>query len=159
LKNLLRVFLKDKLNKLLILLLGIWLLLLFFDELNCKENDIYIYQNNKVLGYFTPEEFKNLVNNADKQVEQIDAEKENRVEIKVLDNPYKVEKENTYKARFRIIWYNEKKEIIKSIDMESTIIINEDSSNPYPAWRVTYRNISEYSLPVLIVLCVILGVL
>lgn len=158
-KNFLKNFWKDKMNKILFILFFI-LIIKGCDVLYAKEdNNIYIYQNKKVVGYFTKEEFASLVNNSDLYVSEIEAEKENRVEIKVLDSPYKIEKENKYKARFSITWKDSKGKVLKKITLDSIITINEDASNPYPAWRVLYRNISEYSTPVLIILCVILAII
>lgn len=158
--NFLKKFWGDKMNKVLFVLFFVLLLTKGCDALHAKEdNNIYIYQNKKVVGFFTKEEFTSLVNNSDLYVSEIEAEKQDRVEIVVLDSPYKIEKENKYKARFSITWKDEKGKILKEVTLDSIITINEDASNPYPAWRVLYRNISEYSTPVLIILCVILAII
>lgn len=158
--NFLKKFWNDKMNKILFILFFVLILVKGCDVLHAKEdNNIYIYQNKKVVGYFTKEEFASLINNSDLYVSEIEAEKEDRVEIKVLDSPYKIEKENKYKARFTITWKDSKGKVLKEITLDSIITINENASNPYPSWCVLYRNITEYSTPVLIILCVILAII
>lgn len=157
-KNLLKKFFSDTLNRILLYLI-IFLGLMQSCSLFGSSNDILVYQNKKIVGSFTKEEFTSLIQSADLYVQEIDAEQSKRVEIEVKDTPYKVEKENKYKARFSIKWKNADNKVIKEVVIDSYIVINENSANPYPSWRVAYRNVAEYSLPVLIILCVVLGIL
>jgi hypothetical protein len=129
-------------------ILSLLILICFTGLLYAKDdNYLYIYQHNKIIGKFTIEQFKSLVEGADKYKEIITAQKEKRLLI-ISEEVLPLDKDNTYKTNIRIIWQNREQKEINYIVSELILNIDNDKSNNIPEWRIYYRNISEVGFPI-----------
>jgi len=126
------------------LLITIFILLCAL-SLIAKDNNLYVYQNGKVIGQFTPAEFKALVQGADLYAQELEAENKG-LKIDIIDKPYKLESSGMYVCNFSIKWIGKTGHVLKEIKMQSEIQIPE-GDNPMPEWRVKYREIAEIGFP------------
>ena len=117
-----------------------------FSYVQAKDLNIYVYQNNKVLGQFTPTEFKALVKGADCYVQETEAEKsEKTFRVEVIGKPIQKGKSDIWECKFSIKWFDQKGMVLKGILVTSDIFIPQ---NREPEWRVIYKNIAEIGFPV-----------
>ena len=127
--------------------LFITILVLISIPLYSADNNIYISQNNKVIGKLTPKQFELLVEASDRYQEIMLAQKEGRVSIQVLADLEKTSIINQYKVVIRIQWLNEKNEEVNFVSSIMFLNIDNESETQIPEWRMIYRDISEIGFP------------
>jgi hypothetical protein len=121
-----------------------------------KSKELFIYQDNNLVGKINVQQFESLVQGAEKYKEIIEAQRSNRVTIKVLDKVQKTEIEGQYKAKVKIIWINKNNNEINFILID--MILNIDKNKTIPEWKILYKEIASVAFPItfallLIILC------
>jgi hypothetical protein len=137
-------------------LLTLLILICFTGVLYAKEKDNYIYiqQYNKITGKLTPDQFAILVKASENYMSIMEAQNNDRVSIIVLEEPSKIS-DNKYQTKIKIIWKNEKGEEINFVTSIMYLTITNNKED-LPEWRITYRNVAEYCVPILLIVIFII---
>ena len=135
-------------NRMKKIILTLIILVCFTALLHAKQNDIIVSQNGKAIGSFTVEQFKTLIDGADKYKEIMEAQKDNRVSVQLLNDVEKTTIINQYKAVVKIRWVSKDNKEINYIDAIIFINIDNQNEGDVSECRIVYRNISEIGFPI-----------
>jgi len=135
------------------------ILLLFFTckELRSEEvGSVDVYYNNEYQLTWTLEEFNTIIKAAKFHSEIIDAEKNERVYIKLEDTIWKLKEKsiNEFVTGMEIIWEDEKGNILKLIPIEATITEVKIEETKLGFLRRMYTRIAEIGFPIAILLLI-----
>ena len=96
--------------------------------------------SNKVLGQYTYEQFRSLIEGAAYTSEMVTAEKSGRVRAYTDKIPWTIGELKEYDTVLHIEWFDVTGKVFKSMKIEIKLTIN---SQGYSVIRVAYRNIAE----------------
>lgn len=80
-----------------------------------QAGDLKIYQNNKLVGTMTVQQFESIVKGAEKYKEIIEAQKKDRIDIELLEPVTQTETDGEYATQIKISWKDEKNREINFI--------------------------------------------
>lgn len=119
-------------------------------------NTIDLYSNGEYVHSYTIPQFKSLINNNEFVLEQINAEKEGRVVVELLDEEFSFNKDGLYQGYLRIKWLNENGSTLKQlkvfIELKATDI-EKNNSNIVYKW---YSDIANIGFPISIIILLLL---
>ncbi len=112
-----------------------------------QASDLKIYQDNKLVGTMTVQQFESIVKGAEKYKEIIDAQKKDRIDIEVLEPVKETKVPGEYATQIKISWKDEDNKEINFIKIYVVLNIDNDKSKLIPEWKIIYRDIASYSFP------------
>lgn len=131
------------------------LIILFIPSLLFSQDFVKVYDKDKHVGNLSIESLELLVEASEKYKEIIEAQKNNRVIIEVLDEVVETKIIGQYKTRIKIIWYNDSGKEINYIITKVLLNIDNQSESQIAQWRIQYRNVAEFGFPVSLLLIII----
>ena len=120
--------------------------LLFTPLMVYPDSNLYIYQNNHVIGVISISQFKNLIEGAERYKDIMEAQMNNRVTI--VSGKVVKDYSGKYKTKFIVTWKNEKGETLNFISSTLEINIENDKALGIAKRRIIYRNVSEIGFPI-----------
>jgi hypothetical protein len=112
-----------------------------------QASDLKIYQDNKLVGTMTVQQFESIVKGAEKYKEIIEAQKKDRIDIELLEPVRQTETDGEYATQIKISWKDEKNKEINFIKIYVVLNIDNDTADQLPQWKIIYRDIASYSFP------------
>lgn len=112
-----------------------------------QASDLKIYQDNKLFGTMTVEQFTSIVQGAEKYKEIIEAQSKDRIDIELLQPIKETDNQGEYATQIKISWKDKDNKQINFIKVYIILNIDNDKANLIPDWKIVYRDIASYSFP------------
>lgn len=116
---------------------------------------IEVVDKNTVVGRLSIESLEKLVEASEKYKDIMEAQKNNRLSISLLDAVRETKVIGQYKTKIKISWFNDKGKEVNYITLDVILNIDNQSEANIPQWRIQYRNVAEYGFPVSLLLILI----
>lgn len=123
-------------------------------------NSLQIYQNGKLLGEMTKDQFALLLKAADNDKlyqEELKIERDHKVKVEVTTVNYN-EQTGMFSYDFNVIWETDTGEILKKVSLVSSTELPKDKVF-YSKLRIFYRDTCEYAAPLacgIAILCLLI---
>jgi len=117
------------------------------------DDNIYFTYRGKVLNKMTPVQFEEFIKNTDfaKQIKQIEGKK--KVSIELKDDPWMLALNKTNVTTLKILWINDKNEIVKKIEATAKFTTNANESDY--KWEILYNKTAIKGFPYSVLLNIV----